>query len=359
MHAPTEPASPSPRHAVGVVLLNIGTPDAPTTEAVRRYLGEFLGDPRVLDMPAPARWALLHAAILPFRSPKSAALYRTIWGTEGSPLLVHTRALAAKLRDRLPGVSVMVGMRYGNPGFAAALDVLRDEGATHVVLAPLFPQHASASTGSALEAAYRHVATWPRVPELSVLPAFFADPTFIDAVANTIEEALGAEPFDHLLFSYHSVPLRQVQRLHPTCQGNADCCSQLDARNASCYRAQCVATSAALVQRLGLAGRLAHSTSFQSRLGRAEWLGPATEAEIASLAKSGVRRLGVVCPSFVADCLETLEEIGVRAKEQFLGLGGESLAAIPCVNARDDFTEALAGLLRPLLLPTAGTACSP
>lgn len=332
-----------------VILMNVGTPEAPTTSAVRRYLKEFLSDPRVLDIPALGRWLLLRLIILPFRSPKSAALYRSIWTDEGSPLLVHSRRLADKLQARLPGARVVLGMRYGRPSLEDAVAEVKASGATRVLLVPLFPQYASASTGTALEKAYALLGALPRVPDVSVLPPFFDDDGFLESVGSTIREAMirrpADRPIDHVLFSYHGVPLRQVQAVHATCAGDDACCAALGPRNASCYRAQCMATTADLVKRTGLPPGRA-STSFQSRLGRAVWLGPATESTLVALAGQGVKRLAVVCPSFVSDCLETLEEIGVRARETFLHAGGEELVVIPCVNERDDAADALAALMK-------------
>jgi protoporphyrin/coproporphyrin ferrochelatase len=334
-----------------VILMNVGTPEAPTTGAVRRYLKEFLSDPRVLDMPALLRWLLLRIVILPFRSSRSAALYRSIWTAEGSPLLIHTRRLADKLRARVPQADIVVAMRYGAPSLGAAIDEVARRGATQVVLAPLYPQYASASTGTALEEAYRLLGRLPRVPDVAVLPPFFDDEGFVGSFAATFEEATngsdrsGPPAFDHVLFSYHSVPLRQVQQVHPTCAGDDACCATLGPANASCYRAQCLATTRALARRLGLEGRVPFSTSFQSRLGRAVWLGPSTESTLTRLGERGVKRLAVLCPSFVSDCLETVEEIGVRAKETFQAAGGEELIAVPCPNERDDIADALAELL--------------
>lgn len=351
------PASPPPV----VILMNIGTPDAPTTSAVRRYLRAFLSDGRVLDIPALARFLLVHLIILPFRSPRSARLYRSIWTEQGSPLLVHTQALAAKLAARLPGARVLVGMRYGNPGIAAAVAEVQRLGATRVLLAPLFPQYASAATGTALAEAYRLLGQLPRVPDVSVLPPFFDDGAYLDSVAAAATEALAGRSVDHVVFSYHGVPLRQVQRVHASCTGSDACCVPLGAHNASCYRAQCVATTALLVRRLGLDATKV-STSFQSRLGRAVWIGPSTEETLRKLGARGVKRAAILCPSFVSDCLETIEEIGVEARETFREAGGEELVVVPCVNSRDDAATALARLMQghlPRALPQARTGDAP
>lgn len=343
-----------------VVLINVGTPEAPTPAAVRRYLREFLFDPRVIDMPALPRWLLLNLIILPLRPKRSAALYRAIWTQHGSPLLVHSQALAEELRSRLPGVEVKLGMRYGSPGLDAAL---RDAPG-RVVLVPLFPQYASATTGSALEHAYRVLGEASAVPAVRVVPPFFDDEGFLSASAARIAEAAHGKA-DALLLSYHGVPLSQVQATAAaghTCAGDGEaaCCARLGADNASCYRAQCLATSRALEARLRAAGlSIPVSTSFQSRLGRAKWIGPSTSDTVAALAKSGVKRLAVACPSFVADCLETLEEIGVQLREQFRAAGGSDFTLVPCLNDDARFVDALARLVRSALgepAPTRDTA---
>lgn len=334
-----------------VVLINVGTPDAPTPAAVRRYLREFLSDARVVDLPALSRWLLLNLVILPLRPHKSAALYRAIWTQQGSPLLVHSNALADALRARLPGARVVVAMRYGNPALAEALSSAISGAPGPLVLVPLFPQYASATTGSALAEAYRMLARAPHVPAASTVAPFFDDDGFLESSASRIMEATKGQ-VDALLLSYHGVPLSQVQATAGAghvCVGDAGaaCCERLGAANAACYRAQCLATSRALEQRLRAVGFSAPvSTSFQSRLGRARWIGPATVESAQALARSGVKRLGVACPSFVADCLETLEEIGVRLSEQFRAAGGESLTRVPCLNDDARFADALARLVR-------------
>jgi ferrochelatase len=275
---------------VAVVLVNVGTPDDPSVPAVRRYLREFLSDPRVIDISALGRFLLLNLVILPFRPKKSAAAYRTVWSSEGSPLLVHTRALAEALRARLPDTRVVIGMRYGNPSLKSALASVAD--ADHVVLVPLYPQYASASTGSAVAEAFRLLSARPYVPAVHVVGPFFDDDGFLDSVTSTIREVTDGRKIDHILFSYHGLPVHQVQATTATdhlCSGDAstDCCAQLTSKNAACYRAQCIATTNALVARLQPPS---FSTSFQSRLGRARWLLPNTEHEIVALAQASCAR---------------------------------------------------------------------
>jgi ferrochelatase len=334
---------------VGVLLAQLGTPASPSTRDVRRYLREFLSDPLVIDVVAPLRFLLVNGVIAPFRAPRSAHAYRAIWLPEGSPLRVHTEALAAALGSALgAGFRVEVGMRYGAPSLADALDRLTTDGARRIVVAALYPQHAESSGGTALAAVKRWAAAGPAGPGLAILPPFFAAPGFVRAVAEAARPLLGEQRPDHVLFSYHGLPERHVLRADPTrerCLASPDCCAQPGATD-FCYRAQCFATTRAVAAALGLEPERV-STAFQSRLGRAAWIGPSTDDQLTGLAGRGVRRLLVLCPSFVADCLETLEEIGIRARERWLGeLAGESFALAPCVNASAPFVEFLAERVR-------------
>jgi ferrochelatase len=333
----------------GVLLVNLGSPDAPTPGAVRRYLREFLGDPRVLDIPSLPRRLLLEGAILPFRPRRSAAAYAKIWTPEGSPLIAHGRALRDALRKELgDDWSVELAMRYGVPSIDAAFDRLAAADVERVVVVPLFPQYASASTGSALDAVYSAAAERHNVAPLAVLPSFYAEPGFVRAVAAVARELPEEQWPDHLLISFHGLPERQVRKSDPTgahCLASPSCCDAIGAANRFCYRAHCAATARALAKALGL-GPQHWTLSFQSRLGRTPWIRPYTDEVLPELYERGVRRLAVVCPSFVADCLETLEEIGIRAREQWLELGGETLTLIPCVNAHPLWVEALAAWIR-------------
>jgi ferrochelatase len=334
---------------VGALLVNLGTPDSPSVRDVRHYLREFLSDPRVIDLPAPLRAALLRLVILPFRPRRSAAQYASIWRPDGSPLLVHSEAIRAGVARALGAAfRVELAMRYGRPSIDWALDRLLAADVERIVVAPLFPQYSSAATGSALERTLDALARRPNVPPVSTVGAFFENPGFIEALAHVVREALADFEPEHLLLSYHGLPERQIRASDPTgrhCLADADCCAAVGPLNRDCYRAQCFATSRALARALGLD---AHewSVAFQSRLGRAAWIGPATDRVLPELAARGVRRLAVACPSFVADCLETLEEIGVRAHEQWSALGGEELRLAPCVNADARFVDALAELVR-------------
>jgi ferrochelatase len=336
-----------PTRRPGLLLLQLGTPDSPRVRDVCRYLREFLTDPRVLDIPAPARWLLVHAVIAPFRGPRSAHAYASIWGPEGSPLLVHSRALQAAVAKELGETwLVELGMRYGRPSVAEAAARLAAAAVDEVTLLPLFPQYASSSSGSALERALRELAAAGNVPALRSVTDFHDDPGFIEAQAALARPVLAELRADHVLFSYHGLPERHVRRSDPTgrhCLGAPDCCAAPVPANRFCYRAQCAATTRALARALRLAPDR-HSMSFQSRLGRTPWIRPFTDEVLPELARRGVRRLAVLCPSFVADCLETLEEIGMRGRDQWAELGGEAFALVPCVNAAPGFASALAAM---------------
>ncbi len=306
----------------GLLLLNLGTPDAPTTPAVRRYLREFLSDPRVVDLNPVGRALLLHLIILPFRPAKSAHAYRAIWDERrGSPLLAHGKDLAAAVASKLGATwRVELAMRYGNPSIPSSLDALA--GCERIVVLPLFPQYASSSTGTAVERVWQLAAKAWRVPAIDIVPEFFADDGFLAAWQAVAAPSLAAARPDHVLLSFHGLPVRHIDRGDP-------------------YRDQCLATAAALAARLGIAD---HTVCFQSRLGRTPWIEPHTDKVIDELAARGVKRLAVLCPAFVADCLETLEEIGIRARAQFLAAGGEELVLVPSLNATPAWVDAVCAL---------------
>jgi len=332
----------------GVLLVNLGTPDAPQPAEVRRYLREFLGDPRVLDGPALRRWLLLHLVILPRRPRVTARAYAKIWTPEGSPLLVHGEALRRALARELgPEYAVVLGMRYGRPSLREAAERLAAADVARILALPLFPQWSEAASGSAAAKLRQEVAR-ADAPPASVLPPFYAEPRFVAAVAAVAAPRLAELRPDHVLFSYHGLPERQVRaadRSGRHCLADPGCCDAIGAANARCYRAHCFATTRAVAGALGLASD-AHSTSFQSRLGRTPWIRPFTDEVLPRLAARGVRRLAVLCPSFVADCLETLEEIGIRAADQWRALGGVALRLVPSLNAEPVWVRAVADWVR-------------
>lgn len=333
----------------GLLLVNLGTPDAPTTAAVRRYLAEFLWDHRVLSIPAVPRALLLYGAILPFRPAKSAEAYRKVWDpVTGSPLLHHSEALTGAVRAALgQGWTVALGMRYGKPGLAGALQTLEDAGCERIFVQPLYPQYASSSTGSTVERLMGLAAARPATPNLSVLPEFYDDPDFIAAFAEIARPQLQAFAPDHVLMSYHGLPEDQVKATQlgagGHCLSTPSCCDRIETVNSRCYRAQCFATTRALSAALGLRPEQV-TVSFQSRLGRTPWIKPYTDVLLPELAAQH-KKLAVLCPSFVADCLETLEEIGVRAKEEYAALGG-ALELIACPNSSPRWVQAIADRAR-------------
>ncbi len=345
------------RERTGVLLINLGTPEAPSVSAVRRYLREFLSDPRVLDMPAWSRWLLLYTVVLPVRPFRSARAYRKVWTDLGSPLLKHSRAFAERLRERLgPSFAVEIGMTYGEPSIDAALERLAAASVSRTVVWPLFPQVAASSTGAALESAYGAAGARWNVPLFSVVPPFYGDPGFIRALADVARSVFAKSPPDHVLMSYHGLPERQIRRSDESgrfCLASASCCDVVGQTNRSCYRAHCYETSRRLARELELAEG-AYSVSFQSRLGPTPWVRPYTDEVLPELARRGVRNLAVICPSFVADCLETLEEIAIRGREQWVECGGAELIFIPCLNAHPSWIEAAAALIERQALPSRG-----
>jgi ferrochelatase len=333
----------------GVLLINLGTPDAPETAPVRRYLREFLSDPLVIDAPAPVRWGLLNFVILPFRPKRSAEAYQQIWTEEGSPLLVNGHALRRALGEALGDSYVVdLAMRYGRPSIEGALQRLCAADVARILAIPLFPQYSRAATLSAVRHLERELAAAPELPPHEVMEPFYADPRFVAAWVAIARPALEAFRPDHVLFSYHGLPERQVKATDPTgrhCLQATACCAAIGDANRDCYRAQSFATTRAIAAELGLEPD-AHGTAFQSRLGRVPWIQPYTDEMLKELAEAGRKRLAILCPAFVADCLETLEEIGLRARESWLELGGEDLLLVPSLNDHPAWVDALARMVR-------------
>ncbi len=332
---------------IGLLLINLGTPEDPEAGPVREYLREFLNDPRVLDINPLGRAALLNV-ILRTRPKKSSNAYKQIWTGDGSPLMVHSRALTAKVRARMANHDwvVELGMRYGQPSIQSAIDTLIKHDVDQIVVFPLYPQYAASSTGTALEEVYRICApAWNVIP-LHVVSPFYRDPGFIDSFIDISRPLFETFKPDHILFSYHGLPERHLKKSDPNgshCLAEASCCDHIVAANKHCYRAQCYATTRALVSQLNLEAKN-FSVSFQSRLGRTPWIKPHTDVILPQLAASGIKRLAVFCPSFVADCLETLEEIAIRGAEQFQSSGGEALILVPSLNSSDRWVETVCTL---------------
>jgi ferrochelatase len=335
----------------GLLLVNLGTPDEPTPAAVRRYLREFLSDPRVLDMNRVGRTVLLEAVILPFRPSKSAHAYRQIWNAErGSPLLYHSRDLVAGVASALgDGWRVELAMRYGSPSIASALAALQRAAVDRIVVFPLYPQYASSSTGSTVARVMELAGTAANVPWLSVVPPFYDDPGFLDAFAAVGRPVLADFRPDHVLFSFHGLPERHMRASDTSgvhCLATATCCDRIADANRYCYRAQAHATARGLAARLDLADPGSSTVCFQSRLTKIPWIKPYTDVVIDDLARRGVKRVAVFCPAFVADCLETLEEIAIRLDAQFRAAGGDALTLVPSLNATPGWVRAVAEIAK-------------
>lgn len=320
----------------GLLLINLGTPEAPTRSAVRQYLKTFLFDKHVIDLPAYIRFILLYGFILPTRVASSTKAYQSIWQAEGSPLRYVSQNLVKKLQAQLAGTcDVALGMRYGEPSLATALEKLAH--CDSLIILPLYPQYAQSTSGSSIEKVFdllRKRATWPH---LRIIRDFYHNPFFLQAMAERIKPYLADH--DYVLFSYHGLPVRHIIKSGCAAVCTNACPDPVE-KNPICYRAQCYATTHALASILQLADHT-YATSFQSRLGRTPWITPYTEDELKQLAAQGIKRLAIALPSFVTDCLETLEEIAIRAKEQWLALGGDVLTAIPCLNDEDAWVNGI------------------
>jgi ferrochelatase len=317
---------------VGVLLVNLGTPDSPSYFAVQRYLRQFLGDRRVIETSRLIWLPLLYGVVLPFRPIKTVRKYRKIWMRDGSPLAVYSRLLTAKvgavLRARFgDGIRVELGMTYGNPGVARAVKVLAEQNVKKLLVLPMYPQYCSSTTGSVFDRTAKVLQRWRWIPETRFVNDYHRDPGYVAALTTSIENHWKqAGERSHLLFSYHGIPAVYVQEGDP-------------------YQAQAEATTRLVVARLGLAeGDFSHC--YQSRFGSVVWLQPYTEDTLKELAKRGLRKLTVVSPSFAVDCLETLEEVAIEYRDKFLELGGEELTLVPCLNDDDRHAEALADIVQ-------------
>ncbi len=325
-----EPSRHTSAASIGLLLVNLGTPDAPTPTAVRRYLKEFLSDTRVVEIPRLIWWPILNGVILNTRPRKSAKKYASVWMTEGSPLKVHTerqaKLLAGYLGDTLKTpVKVALAMRYGNPSIDSVLAELKAGGCDRILVLPLYPQYASSTTGAVFDVIADRIKRTRSLPELRLVRGFHDDAGYIEALAASIRDHWEKHGRgDRLVMSFHGLPRYTVERGDP-------------------YYDECQATASLLASALGLAPEQWQIT-FQSRFGRTEWLQPYTSVVLADLAKQGVGRVDIACPGFPADCLETLEEIGMEGHEDFLAAGGQELRLIPCLNERDDWIRALAAL---------------
>ncbi len=331
----------------GVLLVNLGTPDAPTRTAVWRYLRQFLLDARVIDISWLARNLLVRGIILPFRTGNSTKLYQKLWTPEGSPLKFYGQRLAAGVQEKLgSGFIVELAMRYQNPTIESAINRLLAQNVEEIVVLPLFPQYASASTGSVHEEVMRVLGKSQVIPGLRFINSYHDLEPMIEIFAENGRQ-FGIENYDHVLFSYHGLPQRQLRKADKCnhCLQTTDCCQRISEKNQFCYSAQCHATTAALVKKLGLK-QGSYTTCFQSRLGRDPWVQPYTSDVLAERRNQGDKRLLVFCPAFIADCLETTIEVSEEYHEEFLAKGGEKLDLVPSLNDNPRWVAAVADFIK-------------
>ena len=327
----------------GIILMNLGSPDSTEIKDVRKYLNEFLMDGRVIDYPYLFRLLLVRGIIVPFRAAKSSHAYQTIWTKDGSPLIIFTKQLQKALQEKLSG-SIEIAMRYGNPSMEDAYNKLLEKNPDleDAMLIPMYPHYAMSSYETAVEHA-KNIHRKKKYPfKIDFLKPFYDQPDYINALAESIRPFLQNE-YDHILFSYHGVPERHIYKGDITkqhCLKAENCCMVDSPAHKQCYRHQCLKTTSLIAEKLNLPkGKFSHS--FQSRLGKAEWLKPYTAIQLEELPKEGIKKLLVVCPAFVSDCLETLEEIAITGKESFLNAGGESFTTIPCLNIHPTWVETI------------------
>ena len=334
----------------GVLLIQLGTPDSPSVKDVRKYLTEFLNDPRVIDIPWLPRKLLVNGIIVPFRAPKSAKIYKELWefGEGVSPLKTHTQKLKELVEKKFEGENVTfeVAMRYQNPSMDSVLERMKKALYDQIIIIPLFPQYASASTGSAVEKAMDIIKKWWVIPEIKIVSQFYDNASFIDAIIERTK-AFNLKDYDHILFSYHGLPVRQVDKVY---EGETDLCSdqpcesQINEFNKYCYKATSFATTRLIAERLGLEEK-DYTVCFQSRLDK-KWLEPFSDKVVEEWAKKGAKKLLVFSPAFVADCLETIIEIGDEYQEIFEEFGGEKIQLVPSTNAHPKFVDCIEELVR-------------
>ncbi len=330
-----------------VLLINLGTPDSPSVSDVRKYLTQFLNDARVIDISATGRFFLVNGIIVPFRSPKSAKLYQNIWTKEGSPLLINTRSLAEKLQKELgENYIVEFAMRYQKPSIKNVLEKLRQQQPSEIIILPLYPQYASSSTGSTAESVLKELSSWEVIPSIKLINKFYDSEPFIKALVETAKE-YNINSYDHILFSYHGLPERQIKKASAHYGNNTcdfkNCCNMITKDNQYCYRANCFETTRQLVKRLNIPeGK--YTSTFQSRLDD-KWLKPYSDKVIEDLAKKGMKNVLVFSPAFVADCLETIYEIGTEYNEIFKEHGGENVTLVKSLNDSAVWVDALKNII--------------
>ncbi|CAL2082999.1 Ferrochelatase [Tenacibaculum sp. 190524A05c] len=329
----------------GVLLVNLGSPDSTNPKDVKKYLDEFLMDERVIDVPYWLRSFLVRGIILNTRPKKSAAAYQKIWWEEGSPLIVLSERLQSKVQEKTD-LPVALAMRYGNPSLKSGLQELYDKGVKDVLMIPLYPQFAMATTETIVVLAEELRKEFFSDMKITDVPAFYNKPEYVKALSNSIKDYLSDKDYDHIMFSYHGVPERHIRKSDITkshCKIDGSCCNTPSKAHEFCYRHQCFQTTKNVINELGLNEENV-TTTFQSRLGVDPWLQPYTDRTLVKKAeKDGIKKLAIVTPAFVSDCLETLEEIAMEGKEEFLEAGGEEFYTVPCINDNDEWVDVLAG----------------
>ena len=327
----------------GLLLVNLGSPDSTNTKDVRKYLDEFLMDERVIDMPYWKRFLLVKGIILNTRPKKSAAAYKKIWWKEGSPLIVISERFTEKLKNRID-IPVALGMRYGSLSIEKGIKELHNQGVTEIFMIPLYPHYAMSSYETVVVKAEEVISnSFPSI-SLTTFPVFYNNKRYIDAMVKSIKEHLKNIDYNHILFSYHGIPERHIRISDTTkshCQLNGTCCNETSEAHKTCYRHQCFETTKEIVKQLELKGKT-YSNSFQSRLLKDPWLKPYTDFELEAFPEKGIKKLAVITPAFVTDCLETLEEIAMEGKHQFIEAGGEKYFHVPCLNDDDDWVDTVA-----------------
>jgi ferrochelatase len=332
---------------IGVLLVNLGTPDSPSVPDVRKYLREFLMDERVIDVPLWNRWPLVNLIIAPFRSPKSAKIYQELWLPEGSPLKIYGVSNEKVMQETLgDGYVVKLAMRYQNPSLPAAINEFKKLNLQKIIVIPFFPQYASASTGSVHQRIFELMSDWQTIPEIHFVNYFYNHPLYIQGFVNNAQKFIAKTNYDHFVFSYHGLPARQMEKACFGKKCGKDVCEkEITEKNFHCYKAQCFETSRLLAAKLGLHENQ-YTTCFQSRLGRSEWIKPYTDDIIKDLAKKGIKRVLAFSPAFVADCLETTIEVGEEYKEMFVEHGGEQWDLVESLNESPIWIELLHDLVK-------------
>lgn len=324
----------------GILLINLGSPESPKVADVKKYLTEFLTDKYVIDMPYIFRQLLVRGIIIPQRVKNSAKLYKSIWTDKGSPLTVHSKNLTDKVRLKSER-PVALGMRYGNPSMKHAILELKEKGVDEITVLPLYPQYAMSTTQTVLEKLYEDINEVAKEIKVKIIAPFYNNNQYINVLTESIKKSINLENVDHLLFSFHGIPERHIKKTDPTkshCKIDGSCCNTPSEAHKNCYRHQCLETARLVAEKLDLKEDF-YTVAFQSRLGKDPWLQPYTSATIKDFPKKGIKKLAVVTPAFVSDCLETIEEIGIEANEDFLEAGGTKFHRIPCLNSDNDWAD--------------------